>query len=72
MPEGSPAATQPIGGNFGPLLRNFSNSPPTGEKFSACEGRISRNLDHYDAVSIMRHVGLLPTEKTDQQNNMEE
>lgn len=28
-------------------------------------GRISRNLDFYDAASIMRQVGLLPTEKTD-------
>lgn len=72
MPEGPPAATQPIGDNFGSLLRNFTNSPPTEEKFSACEGRISRNLNYYDAASIMRHVGLLPTEKTDQQNDMEE
>jgi ketosteroid isomerase-like protein len=28
-------------------------------------GRISRNLDFYDAASIMRQVGLLPSEKTD-------
>jgi len=29
------------------------------------QGRISRNLDYYDAASIMRQVGLLPSEKTD-------
>lgn len=28
-------------------------------------GQISRELDYYDAASIMRQVGLLPTEKTD-------
>jgi steroid delta-isomerase-like uncharacterized protein len=28
-------------------------------------GRISRNLDFYDAASIMRQIGLLPSEKTD-------
>jgi steroid delta-isomerase-like uncharacterized protein len=28
-------------------------------------GKISRNLDFYDAASIMRQVGLLPSEKTD-------
>ena len=28
-------------------------------------GKISRNLDYYDAASIMRQVGLLPCEKTD-------
>jgi len=28
-------------------------------------GRISRNLDYYDAASIMRQVGVLPPEKTD-------
>ena len=28
-------------------------------------GRISRNLDFYDAASIMRPIGLLPSEKTD-------
>lgn len=28
-------------------------------------GRISRNLDFYDAASIMRQVGLLASEKTD-------
>jgi len=28
-------------------------------------GRISRNLDYYDAASIMRQVGMLPPEKTD-------
>jgi len=27
--------------------------------------RISRNLDFYDAASIMRQIGLLPSEKTD-------
>jgi len=35
-------------------------------------GRISRNLDYYDAASIMRQVGLLPPEKLLQQNNVEE
>jgi steroid delta-isomerase-like uncharacterized protein len=29
------------------------------------EGRISRNLDFYDAASIMRQVGLLASDKTD-------
>jgi len=29
------------------------------------KGRISRNLDYYDAASIMRQVGVLPPEKTD-------
>jgi len=28
-------------------------------------GRISRNFDFYDAASIMRQIGLLPSEKTD-------
>jgi len=28
-------------------------------------GKISRNLDFYDAASIMRQVGLLPSEETD-------
>ena len=28
-------------------------------------GRISRNLDFYDAASIMRQIGLWPSEKTD-------
>jgi steroid delta-isomerase-like uncharacterized protein len=45
----------------------------TGKRFSVRgvsvidlrEGRISRNLDFYDAASIMRQVGLLPSEKTD-------
>jgi ketosteroid isomerase-like protein len=45
----------------------------TGKRFSVRgvsvidlrQGRISRNLDYYDAASIMRQVGLLPSEKTD-------
>ena len=43
----------------------------TGKRFSVRgvsvidlrEGRISRNLDFYDAAAIMRQVGLLPSEK---------
>jgi len=45
----------------------------TGKRFSVRgvsvidlrEGRISRNLDFYDAASIMRQVGLLASDKTD-------
>src|SRR5262245_3717406 len=45
----------------------------TGKRFSVRsvsvidlrEGRISRNLDFYDAASIMRQVGLLAFDKTD-------
>lgn len=45
----------------------------TGKRFSVRgvtvidlrAGRISRNLDYYDAASIMRQVGLLSAEKTD-------
>ena len=45
----------------------------TGKRFSVRgvstidlrSGKISRNLDYYDAASIMRQVGLLPCEKTD-------
>jgi hypothetical protein len=27
------------------------------------DGRISRNLDYYDAAAIMRQVGVLPEQK---------
>jgi steroid delta-isomerase-like uncharacterized protein len=45
----------------------------TGKRFSVRgvsaidlrSGKISRELDYYDAASIMRQVGLLPCEKTD-------
>ena len=45
----------------------------TGKRFSVRgvsaidlrSGKISCNLDYYDAASIMRQVGLLPCEKTD-------
>ena len=31
--------------------------------FRSGDGRISRNLDHYDAAAIMRQVGMLPDQK---------
>ena len=45
----------------------------TGKRFSVRgvsvidlhDGRISRELDYYDAASIMRQVGLLPSDKID-------
>jgi len=52
-----------ISGDHGTPTRHVSF--PGVSVIDLREGRISRNLDFYDAASIMRQVGLLAFDKTD-------